>query len=167
MWLYIIVILLILVEGCIFINKKKLQRISEFLIFNKRNNRIEQHLSLTTFINFSKKINFMNDDPTYSHIKEILRSKKELITFFKECKYDKVETITNQLMYEQLKDIENEEGIIKVSLKKEKKLKRQVLVKLSIMGIKTSIANVNNKSYRKFLLRKENVGRYVITINNI
>lgn len=140
------------------------------LIIDKNRKTLEQALSFSMFIKLSIQDNFKGDKPNSNVLREISDSKKDLKKFFRETQYTEFETTTNETMLKQLEKLEKL-GIILVEKKKYDGVtevdiinKKQMLPKLILMGMLTTIKNIFNKKYWDYIRQEENVGVYIIRI---
>lgn len=165
---------------------KYLERISTFLVLNtspliielkrpfiridKNRKTLQQSLSRDEILNLSIKNNFTGYEPNSNVARKIIESKKEVEHYFQSTTFDKFETTTNEYFFNQLKKIEKK-GIISIELKKDEDgieipmvKKKQIIEKLGVMGIVTTIVNIANKNYWKYIRKEETLGVYIIRI---
>lgn len=160
---YIGMIIVILLKGCV--EKFYYKRINDYLVFRKSGNEIRIHQSLSVKVKFNLlfKNNYKHDKVLFKIIKDITRSEENLESFLIKEKGKIFFTKTNEKMYKRLKKIEGKK-IIKVSTNSDIKVKRQIIEKLSLMGLTTLITNLFNWKFWKYIIRKEKVVDYKIEI---
>ena len=160
---YIGMIIVILLKG--FVEKFYYKRINDYLVFRKSENEIRIHQSLSVKVKFNLlfKNNYKHDKVLFKIIKDITRSEENLESFLIKEKGKIFFTKTNEKMYKRLKKIEGKK-IIKVSTNSDIKVKRQIIEKLSLMGLTTLITNLFNWKFWKYIIRKEKVVDYKIEI---
>ena len=160
---YIGMIIVILLKG--FVEKFYYKRINDYLVFRKSGNEIRIHQSLSVKVKFNLlfKNNYKHDKVLFKIIKDITRSEENLESFLIKEKGKIFFTKTNEKMYKRLKKIEGKK-IIKVSTNSDIKVKRQIIEKLSLMGLTTLITNLFNWKFWKYIIRKEKVVDYKIEI---
>lgn len=160
---YIGMIIVILLKGCV--EKFYYERINDYLVFRKSGNEIRIHQSLSVKVKFNLlfKNNYKHGKVLFKIIKDITRSEENLESFLIKEKGKIFFTKTNEKMYKRLKKIEGKK-IIKVSTNSDIKVKRQIIEKLSLMGLTTLITNLFNWKFWKYIIRKEKVVDYKIEI---
>ena len=160
---YIGMIIVILLKGCL--EKFYYERINDYLVFRKSGNEIRIHQSLSVKVKFNLlfKNNYKHGKVLFKIIKDITRSEENLESFLIKEKGKIFFTKTNEKMYKRLKKIEGKK-IIKVSTNSDIKVKRQIIEKLSLMGLTTLITNLFNWKFWKYIIRKEKVVDYKIEI---
>ena len=160
---YIGMIIVILLKG--FVEKFYYKRINDYLVFRKSENEIRIHQSLSVKVKFNLlfKNNYKHGKVLFKIIKDITRSEENLESFLIKEKGKIFFTKTNEKMYKRLKKIEGKK-IIKVSTNSDIKVKRQIIEKLSLMGLTTLITNLFNWKFWKYIIRKEKVVDYKIEI---
>lgn len=160
---YIGMIIVILLKGVV--EKFYYKRINDYLVFRKSGNEIRIHQSLSVKVKFNLlfKNNYKHDKVLFKIIKDITRSEENLESFLIKEKGKIFFTKTNEKMYKRLKKIEGKK-IIKVSSNSDIKVKRQIIEKLSLMGLTTLITNLFNWKFWKYIIHKEKVVDYKIEI---
>ncbi|WP_419749280.1 hypothetical protein [Terrisporobacter petrolearius] len=162
------------------------ERISTFLVLNtlplilklkkpfirvdKKRKTLQQSLSIDEIVSLSIKNNFTGNEPNSNVARKIIESKKKVEYYLQSTTFDEFETTTNEYFFNQLKKIEKK-GIISVELKKDEDgieipmvKKKQIIEKLGVMGIVTTIVNIANKNYWKYVRKEETLGVYIIRI---
>lgn len=147
-------------------NRKRKLCINNFLIINTRKKSLHQSIEINTFKELSKNINFENKKPSENISETLKQSTRELKYFLiNNCPYDVLYTTTNIVMERKLIELEREKVIKLEKYKDSTKIRTQVLPKIVLMGIKTSIRNMLNIKYWVYIFRLEKISKYKIYIN--
>lgn len=147
-------------------NRKRKLCINNFLIINTRKKSLHQSIEINTFKELSKKVNFESIRPSKNIRESLNQSSRELKDFLiNNCPYDVIYTTTNKVMERKLIELEREKVIRLEKDEDSTKIRTQVLPKIFLMGIKTTIRNILNKKYWEYIFRKEKVSKYKIYIN--
>lgn len=162
MWLKILAILIVILIALKIICKLMFIRIHKFLTVNRFNNEINQSVK-------KKFKNCLTNNFTRERVEELVNEIKNtkdfLEEYFKKTNIEKFKTKTNSTMHKQLVKIENK-GYITIIELGETELKKQPLERIIIMGFYTTIINLFNKRYWKYIFNTVKHGKYEIIVNN-
>ncbi len=138
-------------------------KISDFLILNRK--KIQQYISFKSALKQSISLNYY--DNKVQNVNEIINdSFEQMRKFIYETNMSKLYTSTNPIMERKLKKLEKENLIIIKKISIEPKYKRQILERLILMGLRTSLYNLFNTKYWKYIFKKVEVNKFEITIKN-
>ncbi|HEB5000146.1 TPA: hypothetical protein R0E49_000658 [Clostridioides difficile] len=142
-------------------------RINDFLI--ERKCKLCQSISFKMYIRLLSKNNFKNNKPSRGIRKEIVsKGLDSFEQYLKRCEHETLTTTTNGIMEKLIYKMEKKK-IIKVEIiENSKKEIYQITAKLFLMGLCTTIINITNKEYWKYVFRKETINEYrlIIVKNN-
>lgn len=167
----IIIIIILIILPAIYSYKLYMkmtkEKISEFLILNKFGKKIQQYVSIKSFLKQSISLNYYDGEP--KNIDKILdKSFDDFENFINNTKYKTLYTSTNSLMERRLKKLERKGLIILKRTSKKIKCKRQFIERLTLMGLRTSLYNLFNTKYWEYIFTKVNLKEFeIIIIKNI
>lgn len=138
-------------------------KISDFLILNRKL-YIQQHIPFKQFLIQSFKLNFNKNKP--KNIEYILiQSLNDFENFLSDTNFNVLYTSTNKLMERKLKQLSKKHNLEIIKLNEEPKYKSQTLERLALMGITTTIFNLFNVNYWKYIIKRVEINKFKIIIN--
>lgn len=138
-------------------------KISDFLILNRKL-YIQQHLPFKQCLIQSFKLNFYKNKP--KNIEYILiQSLNDFENFLSNTNLNVLYTSTNKLMERKLKQLSKKHNLEIIQLNEKPKYKSQILERLALMGITTTIFNLFNVHYWKYVIKRVEINKFKIIIN--
>lgn len=138
-------------------------KISDFLILNRKL-YIQQHMPFKRYLIQSFKLNFYKNKP--KNIEYILKqSLNDFENFLSNTNLNVLYTSTNKLMERKLKQLSKKYNLEIIQLNKEPKYKSQILERLALMGITTTVFNLFNINYWKYITKRIEINNFKIIIN--
>uniref|UniRef100_UPI002941BDED hypothetical protein n=1 Tax=uncultured Tyzzerella sp. TaxID=2321398 RepID=UPI002941BDED len=125
---------------------------------------IQQYIPFKQFLAQSFKLNFYRNKPR--NIEYILKqSLNDFDIFLSNSNFNIVYTSTNKLMERKLKQLSKKSNLEIIKLNEEPKYKSQILERLALMGVATTIFNLFNVNYWKYVTKRVEINKFKIIIN--
>ncbi len=139
------------------------KKISNFIIINKKN-KIQQYISFKSAIKQSITLNFYDNKP--QNIDTIMKdSMSKFEAFISETNISTLYTTTNKLMERQLRQIAKRNNLTIIKTNEHPEYKSQVVERLILMGLITTLYNLINPSYWKYITKTVKLNKFKIITN--